>query len=188
MPHVLDVRCPSCRGCARFEFAEVVRIKLLQDVPFFQGSAQFEYAFFLSNWAGQNWHGAIYFPGLHGSATTTIHGLPEGYEAAAWEHSKYLYRAHGLDLGSVTCSACSYRGKHELNWPADAFFQVDFRGQVLWAFHRESATELKAFVESTDRDRSKFRWERFLRHVPSSFLTAKVRPALVRRLEKMLQG
>ena len=88
MPHVLDVRCPSCRGCARFEFAEVVRIKLLQDVPFFQASAQFEYAFFLSNWAGQNWHGAIYFPGLHGSATTTIHGLPEGYEAAAWEHSK----------------------------------------------------------------------------------------------------
>lgn len=47
-----------------FEFAEVVRIKLKKDVPFFQNSPHFEYRI-LSDDCGHKFHGAFFFKGLH---------------------------------------------------------------------------------------------------------------------------
>jgi hypothetical protein len=186
MPHVLDVSCPNCREPAVFEFAEVVRIHRLEDIPYFDNSFLFEYRKF-DNGAQGRWHGALYYALLHGPPETTINNLPAGYRPSDWNHSKYLYRSHGTDEGAVACEACGLRTRHGLDWPNDARFQIDHRGQVLWAFHRESAHELRRYIASEDRNRQGYRWELFLRHVPTAFLTAKARETIVKRLDRILR-
>lgn len=187
MSHILDVRCPECRGRARFEFAEAVQIRSREDLSFFKKSPQFEYRFVRARHAGQNWNAAFYFAGLHGRASTSIHSLPDGYEPSEWDHRRTLYRPHGLDLGSLVCTACAFRRRHELQWPADAYFRIEYRGEVLWAFHRESAVDLRTFVASPSRQPKKLRWASFLLHVPTVFLTAKARPTVLKRLDRMLE-
>ncbi len=185
MPHVLDVACPKCRGAALFEFAEVVRIQRRDDIPYFEESSLFEYRMFDGGAQGR-WHGAIYFSLLHGPPETTISNLPPGYSPSDWKRSKYLYRSHGTDMGAVACNACGLRARHCLDWPKDALFQIDYRGHVLWAFHRESAQELRNYIASEGRDRGGYRWELFLRHIPTTFLTAKARDAVIKRLDRIL--
>jgi hypothetical protein len=160
MPHKNDVRCPSCTRCSTFEFVACVKIARLVDVPFFKRSKQFEYRLFQGSWAGQNWK--------------------------CWEHSRYLVRSHGLDLGSITCANCGYRRRHDLRWPEDAFFQIEYRSKTLWAFHRESAMELRAFIAAPQRVNKGYRWSKFLMHVPKEFLDAKARATVTKRLDRLL--
>lgn len=185
MPHVLDVRCPTCRNPAAFEFAEIVRIQRRDDVRYFQDSSWFEYRMFDGGVQGR-WHGAVYYALLHGPPESTIRNLPPGYSPADWQHSPYLYRSHGTDEGAVACNVCGLRARHGLDWPNDAWFQIEYRGQVLWAFHRESAEELRKYIASEDRSREGYRWALFLRHIPTPFLTAKAREAVVQRLDRLL--
>ena len=100
--------CPSCDEYAVFEFAEIVKISLKKDVPFFEESVLFEYQMFKDS-CGHKWHGAIYYANLHGGSTEAIRNLPEGYKPENWNHSKYLYRNHGSDLGAVSCRKCHMR-------------------------------------------------------------------------------
>ncbi len=186
MPHVLDLACPACGGMASFEFAEILKIELKGDVPFFQDSTFFDYRFFES-WAGQRWHAAIYYPGLHGPGADCLRDLPAGYAAEDWKHSHHLYRSPTHNLGSVICRACHHRGKHELGWPRDAFYQIEYRGNVLWAFHRESTVDLRNFVASTKREPTDFTWSSFLLHIPSAFLAKGARDAVVKKLDRLLQ-
>jgi hypothetical protein len=186
MPHVVDVRCPKCGGPALFEFAEVVRIQRRDDIPFFETSSLFRYCMFEGASGSGRWHGALYYALLHGPAETTISELPAGYSPSDWKHSKYLYRSHGLDEGAVACGACGLRQRHALNWPTDARFQIEHRGQVLWAYNRESAQELRRYIASEDRSRTGYRWGSFLLHVPTVFLTAKARAAVVKQLDRIL--
>lgn len=188
MPHVLDISCPSCGGRASFEFAEVVRIKRRVDLDFFKESPFFEYRFFEEAWAGTSWHGALFFPGLESRTADAAAPLPEGYSASDWEHGRYLYRSHGLDLGVAACSSCGTREKHRLDWPKDAYYQVQHRGSLLWAFHRESAAELRDFVSSDERSREGYKWQSFLLHIPHEFLTRKARQHVVKCLDRLLKG
>jgi hypothetical protein len=188
MPHVVAVQCPQCGAEASFEFAEAVRIERRVDIPYFRGHSQFEYRFFEGRWAGTSYHAALYQQGLHGAPTRAIDAtlLPAGYAPSDWAHGRYLYRSHGLDLGAVVCRSCGLRRPHELEWPADSYFQLGFQRHVLWAFHRESCAELRDYIDSGHRDRSRYRWGSFLLHVPSVFLAAKVRRRIVKQLDKML--
>lgn len=185
MPHVLDVRCPACSGKAVFEFAEVVRIARRADIPFFQGSPHFEYRRFPAEGWRQAWHGAIFFPGLTARSAAAAR-LPPGYVPEDWAHSKYLTRARGLDLGTLDCRRCGRPQKHQLCWPRDAFYCIEYRRSVLWAFDRESATELRDFVASSERKTSRYRWHALLMKVPGRFLQASARPEVVRRLDRVL--
>lgn len=184
MPHVVDVRCPDCTGPATFEFAEVARIRLRQDVPFFKKHPLFEHALVDSRNAEGRWHAAIFFPGLHVRDTSALRDLPDGYSPSDWDHSKYSYRTHGLDVGTVVCSKCPLRRRHTLRWPEDARFQLGYRGQTLWAFNRDSAVALREFVASDDRKATK--WASFLLHVPKEFLAAKARSEVVKQLDRIL--
>ena len=130
MPHKVDIRCPSCDEYAVFEFAEIVKISLKKDVPFFEESVLFEYQMFKDS-CGHKWHGAIYYANLHGGSTEAIRNLPEGYKPENWNHSKYLYRNHGSDLGAVSCSKCHMRKPYTLQWPSDAYFSLPIKGEVL---------------------------------------------------------
>jgi len=187
MPHRVSITCPACRSLANFEFAEVVRIKLRADVPYFQESDAFEYQLFEDS-CGSRWHGAIFYHGLRESPSAAIRDLPEGYSPEDWDHSRYLYRSHGLDIGSVVCGSCDYRRKHALKWPDDAYFQIEYRRRVLWAFDRETAFELHTFIASDDRCRAASKWQAFLRHVPSHFLKQQARDTVTKKLKKLLHG
>lgn len=186
MPHVLDVICPRCQGPAVFEFAEVVRVRQRGDIPFFAQSSLFVLREFDGGVQGK-WRGAVYYALLHGPPETTIGDLPAGYSPSDWRHSKYLYRSDGTDDGAVACNACGLRARHCLDWPNDARFKIEYRGQVLWAFHRESAQDLRRYLASDDRDREGYRWASFLLHVPSVFLSAKAREGIVKRLDRVLR-
>lgn len=185
MPHGVDVACPACAKPAVFEFAEVVRIALRRDVPFFQAHPLFEYRLCQDS-CGNKWHAAFFFHGLHVRDTGALRDLPEGYSPSDWDHSKHLVRSHGTDWGAAFCANCGLRRRHQLAWPKDARFQVDHRNTVLWAFNRESALELRDFIASDHRDRSKYRWEAFLRHIPKEFLARGARKDVVERLDRLL--
>ena len=192
MPHKLHVRCPSCDSCAEFEFAEVVKITLKKDIEFFQGNDLFDYRIF-PNWEGRRWHGAIYYAGLHGGGVNAIRDLPDGYRPEDWSHSKHylgtgdLLHSYGLDLGSTYCLKCHTSGKHELSWPKEAYFSIEYRGKVLWAFHRESTVELRDYIASSQRRISDFAWESFLLHIPSEFKHKSARDQVVKKLNKLLR-
>lgn len=117
MPHVVAIRCPRCNSEAKFEFAELVKLKRKEDVSFFQNSDVFEYRYFESTGSGR-WHAAIYYHGLNSSSTSNINSLPDGHHPEGWQHSPYLYRPHGSDIGTIICSysdrgrnSCSRRNK-----------------------------------------------------------------------------
>ena len=186
MPHKVDIRCPSCGHHAEFEFAEVVRIELKKDIGFFDESDLFDYKVFKDS-SGHRWHGALYYAGLHGGTVAAIRDLPDCYKPEDWCHSQYLYRSHGLDIGSVICRKCHLMRKHQLSWPAEAYFSIDYRGKQLWAFDRESAIELKQFIASNDRNVDAYRWRNFLLHVPSEFKQKKAREHVVKQLGRMLE-
>ena len=185
MPHKVDIKCPKCNGHAIFEFAEIVKIEEKKDVPFFESSDTFDYHMFNDS-CGHKWHGAIYYPLLHGSSTKAISSLPEGYEPENWCHSKYLMRNHGLDLGAFSCTACHARQKHMLTWPNDAYYSVTYKGQQLWAFNRESSVDLRDFIESSDRKTGNYKWASFLLHIPTVFKKQNARDNIVKQINKQL--
>ncbi|MYN04649.1 hypothetical protein GTP41_21375 [Pseudoduganella sp. DS3] len=185
IPHQLDVTCPNCGQQAEFEFAEVVRIKLKVDIEFFQKSSVFEYQQFEDS-CGHLWHAAIFFQGMHGSPHRAIHELPDGYSAQDWEHSRYLSNRKTWPVGSVHCANCHLRRRHRLNWPDDAYFSIAYRHHVLWAFHRESAVDLLAYLLNAKRGVSGYRWGTYLMHVPTVFKVKKAREAVGKKLARLL--
>ena len=185
MPHTVDIKCPECNSHSVFEFAEVVKINFKSDVPHFQEYDAFEYKIFKDS-CGHKWHGAVYYLGIHGSSVSAIYDLPNGYIATDWNHSKYLYRSHGLNIGSLNCSVCKTNKKHVLSWPSSAFYVITYKQSVLWAFNRESAQDLKKFIESNDRSEHSYKWGCFLLHVPSKFKAQKARKSVVKKLGKLL--
>lgn len=185
MPHVVEIRCPKCSEKSLFEFAEMVMIRRRTEIPFFKRHKLLEYRCFRDR-SGNRSHAAIFYAGLNAHNTDALTSLPDGYEHTQWSHSRYLYRGHGLDIGTAMCDVCNLRRKHDLNWPMDAFFQIEYRRSCLWAFHRESAVELRAFIASHDRKPEKFKWGKFLLHVPTHFLHDNARETIVKRLDKVL--
>ncbi len=186
MPHKVDIKCPDCSGHAIFEFAEIVKIDHKKDVPFFESSDIFDYHIFKDS-CGHKWHGAVYYALLHGSSTKAITNLPESYIPSNWEHSKYLMRNHGLDLGAYSCSTCHSRKKYILNWPNDAYYSITYRGQQRWAFHHESSEELRDFITSSGRKTGNYRWSSFLLHIPAIFKKKSAREHIVKQINKSLE-
>ena len=184
MPDTVNVRCSSCSALAIFEFATVVRIAVKTDVSYFQKSDDFEYQLFQDS-AGHRWHGAIFYHGLNGRLES-IRDLPADYLPENWAHSKYLTRSHNLDIGTQICSSCNQRTKHRLKWPGDAYFSIQYREHQSWAFNRESATELKSFIQSSERKESQYKWQLLLRRIPSVFKSRQARAPVVKQLNRLL--
>ena len=187
MPHQLDIKCPACQEKAQFEFAEVQKIFLKEDIDFFKSSKVFEYRKFQDS-CGHYWHGALYYAGLHGDPDIALGVLPQGYTPSDWKHSTYLYRSHNLEIGSVRCYCCGLRAKHKLQWPEDAYFSVSYKNQLLWAFNQESAQELHDYLLSFQREHLKYKWAAFLLHVPTVFKTRKASWTISKQLLRLVEG
>ncbi|ULT68154.1 hypothetical protein ACMGG8_20920 [Pseudomonas sp. BNK-45] len=185
MPHQLALNCPQCGAQARFDFVVSRPIARKVDVPFFADHPLLDYRQEQDS-CGHYRHYALYFPGLHGDPTHSLGPLPEGYLASHWQCSPYWYRDHGLDLGSLACEHCRYSARHTLNWPSEAYFSVAYKGQMLWAFNRESALALHDYLESAQRDPGGYPWRSFLLHIPGAFKHRKARQPLTRLLKRLL--
>ena len=90
-----------------------------------------------------------------------------------------------LTYGLVQCSYCHTNKKHKLNWPYDAYWQWDIRGELLWAWDRDHAKEILVYVKETVRPS---RHSYTLRYIPSHFLSSKVRDLVVQKMEKSLNA
>ena len=186
MPHIVDAGCPDCGGHAKFEFAEDARIHLRKDIAYFQNSKEFDY-FKAQEHDGGTFHKALYFHGLGRRDLAAIDDMPHGYSAADWQHSQYWMRSHDGRAGAILCDACGLNRKHDLDWPNDAFYQIEYRNSVLWAFNRDSASELLTYIESEDRTRQNFTYSNFLMKIPTVFLTKKARGTVAKRLTAVLR-
>lgn len=185
MPHVLAVTCPGCAKEAFFEFPARVKIRLRKDIPYFESSKYFEYRK-TSDHDGTNINLAFYFHKLHGHSFPQISDLPEGYEMSDWSRSNYGYRQYGNDEGTIFCIGCGLRRKHTLSWPQDAYFQITYKGKVLWSYDRRHTAELLDYIASKDRERADYKYRAFLLTVPSYFQTKAARHEIVKRLSAKL--
>lgn len=181
MPHVLAVICPDCSGEARFEFAEGRTVDKAHR-PWFRRSRSFDLQ--KVQWhGGQRYVFAIHYAGLKGPALDVIEDFPPGHSADDFRHSPHFLRSVTGRDGTLVCTSCHARRKHRLNWPCDAWFQIEYRGRVLWAFDRDMAVRLLAHIEGKLRARPG--WQ--LLKVPSHFRTAKARSEVAKRLRSRLQ-
>ena len=182
MPPILAVRCPDCEAGAVFEFAEMALIRRKADIPYFQSSKNFSVLDYYSS----GWKKLAIFWHQLGNPLSAINDFPTGYDPGMWAHSEYLVRKGPGDLGTIVCAQCGLRRKHVLEWPGNAWFQIDYRGQVLWAFERSSMVALTNFIASKDRQKAGRPWAGFLMKIPSLFLEAKAREAILRKLRARL--
>lgn len=93
--------------------------------------------------------------------------------------------------GEVRCLSCTKAGPHQLDWPADAWFRVEHRGETLWALDRSMMTAMRDFI-AAGAERSKARresvyWDYLLR-IPSGFLAAKARETVLKTIDACLAG
>jgi len=102
------------------------------------------------------------------------------------------------NTGSIRCSCCLIQRKHSLNWPSDAYFQITYKGKVLWAFDRKYTLKLLSYIESKERKKrivgysgqpwnTVYSQDWFLRHIPEHFQSAKARPEIVKKLKSILE-
>lgn len=187
---VYAIRCIECGGEARFVRASRTEIKR-KDIEYFKKNKNFEYVrtdvkrdgFFSHN----RHHGAWFYRELGYRIPAN---LPDGYHEGCWRVPKYYYERYGRNAGvrgSHICLSCGKRCKHNLDWPSDAFFQIEYAGQTLWAYHRDYLLALIEFLKSEDRAYNGRDYGYLLRKVPTHFKTAKARKTVIPKLEKLLQ-
>jgi hypothetical protein len=86
--------------------------------------------------------------------------------------------------GLVECDVCREHLIHTLVWPEDAWWQWSIRGNVLWAWDRKHAEQILEYVRATDRPARSTSGP--IGSIPSHFLSAKVRGAVVKAIERKL--
>lgn len=91
--------------------------------------------------------------------------------------------------GRLSCLACGLNRTHEVDWPREAFFQIDYRGETLWAFDRAMMVEILAYLNAgVNRDavRSASPYALLLMRLPKALLAGKAREALATRIAALL--
>ena len=188
MPNIVSVKCPHCSCHSEFSFSKSIIPKKI-DRAYFEKSRSFKTEKVLSDtgWKYLAW----YDPGLGKRNIDVIHDLPVGVKAEDFKPNNFYVR-HNLSRGVVVCHSCSLRKLHTLTWPDDAFFEVDYKGETLWAFNREMALTILNYLQSSDRKKrivsttghvSQHSW---LRKIPTVFQTKKARREVVTKLRKVL--
>ncbi|WP_417491152.1 hypothetical protein [Maricaulis sp.] len=91
--------------------------------------------------------------------------------------------------GRLSCLVCGLNRTHEVAWPREAFYQLGYRGETLWAFDRAMMIEVLAYLDAgVDRDRvrqASIHAARLMR-LPKVLLSAKAREAVTAKIEALL--
>lgn len=159
----LEIICPRCAAHAVFR----------EPYAFHSGDG----AETVHRWG--NWHVVERYPEL----------LP--WRAPAGSNNQYLTYGEsdgdGYALfkeGVVECKACAASFVHALAWPTDAWWQWSIRGQMLWAWDRAHAEQILTYVRAADRPPRPIHGP--LGSLPTHFLTAKIRPTVVKVMTRKL--
>ena len=182
---------------AGFTFAPATRVLTNADKVFFESSTDFKVIEW-RGWSAQFHRAALHFPGVS-NAIENMKDLPNGYSSASWTPVRYRYIGRNKavfdsynDWGVLRCKVCPRVRRHVLNWPEEAHFQILYKGERLWAYNREFALQLLAYLESDKRMKTmvsttgRRATNPTLNAVPTLFQTAKARPFVVRALKQKL--
>jgi hypothetical protein len=166
----IDIQCPHCGKLAKFE------------EPFiFQGQREIK-SQELTALAGHPQH--------RWGSWTVIERFPSEYPwhppATFQRFLRYGAGEGGYPLlthGLIRCSHCYIHQKHTLNWPQDAYWQWQIRGETLWAWDKPHAQAILNHIQQAQRPpRNSYG----LRYIPSHFLTAKVRDLVVKKITETI--
>lgn len=180
-PTQMTIACPACRGPALFRRIRGLRLHSAEARARLGALAHFQIL--------EDGHGApiaLYRYGLGAP-------LPENIPELTPEEARSLpmdgpWPPHH-DEGSVLCEGCGHRAAHRVTWPAEAYYQVEHRGEVLWAWTRGQAEALLRLAETPGMKPQEDRIHGdFLKRVPTVFFTAKARDAVARKLRKLLDS
>lgn len=94
---------------------------------------------------------------------------------------------HINQSGVCTCPTCGCRKAHKLNWPEEAYLACEIKGERLWAWDREYLKALIDYIASKNRKPERYENVYFLRHIPTTFLLARNRDEVVRKLRRLLE-
>lgn len=173
-----SVACPECRHPAMFVQVAILGIDPPERAALFAKDSRFRV---IETDTGPI---ALYWRDLSGDPASIlwltdseVTRLVNGF---AWgEH---------VDQGSCLCDACGYRRPHRARWPDDAYYQIEHKGQVLWAADRRAAVALADFVAATDRTPMlQSGWGNMLKRIPTHFLTAQNKGAVEKKLRRLLE-
>jgi len=165
----IDVRCPACGACARFE----------EPFEFFARAAPEGETRPRHAWGG--WVVVERFPTQFRWSPPSTSG--QFLRTGGGDGRRGGYPV--LEYGLLRCDRCHTQRRHRLDWPADAYWDFELRGERLWAWDREHALAILAYVERTLRPS---RRSPRLRHVPSFFFGARVRDEVARAIRRRLAG
>jgi hypothetical protein len=134
---------------------------------------------------------AWYDPGLGKKHIDIIQDFPSEINADNFKPSR-TYTEHNRTRGVIVCHCCSYRKLHKLSWPEDAYFKIDYKGNLLWAYNREMGNIILEYLSSNDRKKRVVGTVRYLsqhywlRKIPTVFQTKKAKNEVITKLTKML--
>lgn len=199
VPAELAVRCGACGACAQFHFASIAVIKTAADREYFAADKAFECVNFAAD-NGQTRAAAIYYFGL-GQRLPDASELPDGYAPDLWRARAPAGRRIDKAKGSTACFHCHLRKKHTLSWPSEAYFQITYKSQTLWAYDRASAIKLRDYLASEARVKTQTQTrerggrsesyavtDSFLSHIPEVFQTQKARKHVVKKLTEIIEA
>jgi hypothetical protein len=98
-------------------------------------------------------------------------------------HGGRFYFMDGA-VGIVSCPECISSYSHTLDWPSDAFYRVEHRRKVLWAWNREYLVMVREYIASSSRKTEGSYYLR--RKLPKFFLLAKHRQHVVDKIDAVL--
>ncbi|EKE76146.1 hypothetical protein [Gallaecimonas xiamenensis] len=175
LPAPIEVRCPHCQGQAFFE--EPFEF---HSARHFDASAEHRPVHRWSNWLVVERFPSHYRWKAPRSSGAYIRS--GGYQEGGVPESEGGYPL--MTQGLIRCPACHQQSRRRLQWPTDAYWQWQIRGQCLWAWDRQHALAILAYVQADNRPSR--RGGSPVRYVPSHFLTAKIRELVVRKLTQSL--
>lgn len=160
----VTVKCPRCGACAQFH----------EPFAFLRAAPTCQTAIVWGGWfVVERYPDVLPWQAPKGrSGQHLVHGGDDGRGYAV------------LHRGVVDCRACMARFVHELTWPDDLWWQWSIRGHLLWACDRAQALQILDYVRATDRPARSIHGP--IGSLPSVFLSAKMRGAVVKAMEKTL--
>ena len=182
LPSELTIICPFCQKQATFEFAKIFHIQGRKFQHFYENHPAFETERLYDPYAYIHKFCAIFYPTFHHDAPKIFQDIPDDHKSMT-QHLAYLNKG----FGAVKCIHCLSRRKHRLQWPQDAYYHIEYKGNILWAPSQSSFQSIHDYIASTDRDRFKYGHYYHLLHLPQHFLTKNARSEVCKKMQHFLQ-
>ncbi len=181
LPPKLSIICPSCEKEAFFQFALVQHIQGRKFQEYYKNHPAFETMYLYDAYAYVHKFCAILYPTFHLDFEQILSDIPEQHKNFS-QRTPYLNKSYG----AVTCIHCLIKRKHQLLWPEEAYYCIEYKGHVLWAPNLSIFQSIHDYIASKDRDRHKYGHYHSLLHLPQHFLTQNARTTVIKKIQTFL--